>query len=114
MRGLTQWCVVWVAVSQPRISPSGTVAVIQTYPGSAPQALATTDLVDHLRDTVLPAFERHAGVPVLVGGFTAASVDFSHVLASKLPLFFSIVILLSALLLFAIFRSRVIPVQRRS
>jgi RND superfamily putative drug exporter len=98
-------------VTEPRISPSGTVAVIQAYPSSAPQAVATTDLVNHLRDTVLAAFEHRTGVPVLVGGFTAASVDFSHVLAGKLPLFFSIVILLSALLLFVIFRSLVIPVQ---
>jgi RND superfamily putative drug exporter len=99
------------AVTQPRIAPSGTVAVIQAYPNSAPQALATTDLVNHLRDTVLPALQRRTGMPVLVGGYAAASIDFSHVLASKLPLFFSIVILLSALLLLVIFRSVVIPVQ---
>ena len=73
--------------------------------------MATTNLVNHLRNTVLPAFEHRTGVPVLVGGFTAASIDFSHVLAGKLPLFFSIVILLSALLLFVIFRSLVIPLQ---
>ena len=48
---------------------------------------------------------------VLVGGFTAGSIDFSHVLSSKLPLFFGIVILLSAALLFVIFRSLVIPIQ---
>jgi RND superfamily putative drug exporter len=48
---------------------------------------------------------------VLVGGFTAGSIDFSHVLSSKLPLFVGIVVLLSALLLFVIFRSLVIPVQ---
>jgi RND superfamily putative drug exporter len=47
----------------------------------------------------------------LVGGFTAGSIDFSHVLSSKLPLFVGIVVLLSALLLFVIFRSLVIPVQ---
>ena len=100
-----------VAVTQPRIAPSGAVAVIQAYPDSAPQALATTNLVNHLRDTVLPAFERRTGVAVLVGGFTAGSIDFSHVLGSKLPLFFAIVILLSALLLLVIFRSIVIPIQ---
>jgi len=60
---------------------------------------------------VLPAFTRRTGVRVLVGGFTAASIDFSHVLGSKLPLFFGLVILLSALLLFVIFRSLVIPLQ---
>ena len=47
----------------------------------------------------------------LVGGFTAGSIDFSHVLSSKLPLFIGIVVVLSALLLFVIFRSLVIPVQ---
>jgi RND superfamily putative drug exporter len=50
-------------------------------------------------------------MPVLVGGFTAGSIDFSHVLASKLPLFIGLVVLLSALLLLVIFRSLVIPVQ---
>ncbi len=100
-----------VAVTAPRIAPSGTVAVLQAYPNSAPQAAATTDLVNRLRGTVLPAFERRTAVPVLVGGFTAGSIDFSNVLGSKLPLFFGIVILLSMLLLFVMFRSLVIPLQ---
>ena len=92
-------------------APSGNVAVIQAFPDSAPQAQATTNLVNHLRSDVLPAFEHRTGVPVLVGGFTAGSIDFSNVLSSKLPLFIGIVVLLSALLLFVIFRSLVIPVQ---
>jgi RND superfamily putative drug exporter len=100
-----------VAATQPRISPSGAVAVIEAYPDSAPQAVKTTDLVNHLRDDVLPAFDRKTGLTVLVGGFTAGSIDFSHVLSAKLPLFFGIVILLSALLLLVIFRSIVIPIQ---
>ncbi len=100
-----------VAVTPPRLGPSGTLAVIRVYPDSAPQAVATTNLVNHLRHDVLPPFEQRTGVTVLVGGFTAGSIDFSHVLSSKLPLFFGLVILLSALLLFVIFRSLVIPVQ---
>jgi RND superfamily putative drug exporter len=100
-----------VAVTQPQISPSGAVAVMRVYPSSAPEALATTELVNRLRGEVLPPFEHRTGTPVLVGGFTAGSVDFSHVLAGKLPLFFGIVILLSALLLLIVFRSLVIPVQ---
>ncbi len=100
-----------VAVTAPRVSPSGRVAVMQAYPASAPQDEATTNLVNHLRHDVLPPFEHANGVPVLVGGFTAGSIDFSHVLATKLPLFIGIVVVLSALLLFVIFRSLVIPVQ---
>jgi RND superfamily putative drug exporter len=99
------------AVAAPRISPSGDIAVIQVYPTSGPQSQTTTDLVNRLRHDVLPPIERRAAMPVLVGGFTAGAIDFSHVLASKLPLFIAIVVLLSALLLLVIFRSLVIPVQ---
>src|SRR5579862_6922084 len=100
-----------VAVTQTRLAPSGTTAVLRVYPASAPQALATTNLVNHLRNDVLPRFEHRTGVTVLVGGFTASSIDFSHVLSNKLPLFLGIVILLSALLLFVIFRSLLIALQ---
>jgi RND superfamily putative drug exporter len=100
-----------VAVTPPRIAPSGTVAVIEIYPGSAPQATATTNLVNHLRNDVVPPLARRIGAPVLVGGFTAGSIDFSHVLSGKLPLFIGLVVVLSALLLLVIFRSLVIPLQ---
>jgi RND superfamily putative drug exporter len=98
-------------VTPPRVSPSGKVAVIQVYPKSAPQASETTDLVNHLRGDVLPPIERQHGTRVLVGGFTAGSIDFAHVLGSKLPLFIGLVVVLSALLLFVMFRSIVIPIQ---
>ncbi|HEY2657152.1 MAG TPA: MMPL family transporter [Solirubrobacteraceae bacterium] len=98
-------------VTAPRIAPSGRVAVMEAYPKSAPQAAATTNLVNRLRDTVLPPLKQQHGVAVLVGGFTAGSIDFSHVLSQKLPLFIAIVVVLSALLLFVIFRSIVIPIQ---
>ncbi len=99
------------AVTAPRVSPSGTVAVIDVYPRSAPQASQTTNLVNHLRKSVLPPLEHRTAIPVLVGGFTAGSIDFSRVLGSKLPLFIGIVVVLSALLLLVIFRSVVIPIQ---
>ena len=100
-----------VAVTPPRTSPAGNVAVFEAYPGSAPQDAATTDLVNHLRHNVVPSIAHQSGMTVLVGGFTAGSIDFSHVLANKLPLFIGIVVVLSALLLFVIFRSIVIPIQ---
>jgi RND superfamily putative drug exporter len=99
------------AVAAPRVNPAGTVAVLTTYPASAPQDQATTDLVNHLRHEVLPPIVHRTGVPVLVGGFTAGSIDFANVLSSKLPLFIAVVVVLSALLLFVMFRSLVIPVQ---
>jgi RND superfamily putative drug exporter len=98
-------------VTAPQLSSSGRVAVIRAYPIAAPQSAATTDLVNRLRHQVLPPLEHRTGVPVLVGGYTAGSIDFSHVLSAKLPLFIGIVVGLSALLLFVLFRSLVIPVQ---
>ncbi len=100
-----------VAVTPPRVAPSGQVAVMEAYPASAPQAAATTNLVNQLRHEVLPPLKSSLHVDALVGGFTAGSIDFSNVLASKLPLFIGIVVVLSALLLLVIFRSLVIPLQ---
>jgi RND superfamily putative drug exporter len=60
---------------------------------------------------VIPPVERETGARVFVGGSTAAQVDFSHVLAAKLPLFVAVVIALASLLLLVVFRSLVIPVQ---
>jgi RND superfamily putative drug exporter len=100
-----------VAVTAPELAPSGNVAVMQVYPGSAPQDQATVDLVNDLRSNVGPKYASQTGATMLVGGFTAGSIDFSHVLASKLPLFIGLVIVLSAALLFVIFRSALIPVQ---
>ncbi len=100
-----------VAVTAPRVSPSGRVAVFRAYPASAPQDQATSNLVNDLRQKVLPPLERTRTTPVLVGGFTAGSIDFASVLSTKLPLFIAIVVVLSALLLFVMFRSIVIPLQ---
>jgi len=99
------------AVAPARTNPAGDVATISVYPSSSPQAYATTQLVQHLRDTVIPPLESQTGAKIYVGGVTAGSVDFASTLAQKLPLFIGVVVLLSALLLMIVFRSLVIPAQ---
>ena len=99
------------SVAPPRLNADGTAAVVVAYPTSSPQSAQTSSLVTHLRDSVIPPVERGSGARVYVGGATASQVDFSHVLSSKLPLFIGVVIAVSALLLLAVFRSLVIPVQ---
>ncbi|MGD0452141.1 MAG: MMPL family transporter [Solirubrobacteraceae bacterium] len=99
------------SVSAARVSPHGLTAVFNVYPRSAPQALASTELVTTLRERTLPPLASATGTTLLVGGANAAQIDFTHVLASKLPLFVGVVVLLSALLLFVVFRSLVIPLQ---
>ena len=91
--------------------PAGDAAVIVAYPTSSPQSAATSELVARLRHGVLPSVERATGARPYVGGATAAQVDFSHVLSSKLPRFIVAVIAVSTLLLLVVFRSLVIPLQ---
>jgi putative drug exporter of the RND superfamily len=99
------------SVATPRLNATGTTAALVVYPTTSPQSAQTSSLVTRLRDTVLPPIERSSGARVYVGGATASQVDFSHVLAAKLPLFIGVVVALAALLLLVVFRSLVIPVQ---
>jgi len=99
-------------VATPVILPAkgGTqVALIQVYPGSAPQDSATSTLINRLRTQTLPQAVSGTNVAVYVGGTTAIFADFSRVLTSKLPLFIGLVVILSFLLLAAVFRSLIIP-----
>jgi RND superfamily putative drug exporter len=99
------------SVAPPRVSASGNTAVDYVYPRSSPQAATTTDLVNSLRNRVLPPVARATGATLLVGGATATGIDFTHVLSNKLPLFITIVVVLAAILLLLVFRSVVIPLQ---
>ena len=58
-----------------------------------------------------PRRDRQRRPDVLVGGQTAIFEDFSGVLSQKLPLFIGVVVLLSFLLLMAVFRSLVVPLM---
>jgi putative drug exporter of the RND superfamily len=100
-----------VSVAPAKLNPTGEVATITVYPQSSPQALATTELVERLRDKVVPPLVKSTGMTVYVGGVTAGAVDFATTLGHKLPLFIGVVVLLSALLLLIVFRSLVIPLQ---
>jgi RND superfamily putative drug exporter len=98
-------------VSPPALSPDGRVATVTAYPRTGPQDAATTDTLDRVRENVVPGVEQETGARVEVGGFTASNKDFSQVVADKLPLFVGVVVLFSALLLLAVFRSVIIPIK---
>ena len=85
------------------------VSLIIAYPTSAPQDAATTDLINRVRATTIPEAVAGTGTTVYVGGTTAIFADFAKVLTSKLPLFIGLVVILSFLLLAAVFRSLLIP-----
>ncbi|MCX6519993.1 MAG: MMPL family transporter [Actinobacteria bacterium] len=79
----------------------------QAYPVSSPQDVETTELVERLRGESLPS----TGLDVNVGGFTAGSIDFSAYLGKRLPILIGAVLVLSFLLLMAVFRSLLVPLK---
>jgi RND superfamily putative drug exporter len=83
------------------------LALVIVYPESAPQDEATSGLVDVLRDEVIPA----TGADAMVGGITAASNDFASYLGGRMPLLIGVVLVLSFLLLMAVFRSVLVPLK---
>ncbi len=93
----------------PPVAADATVAPIQLYPKTAPQDLATTDLLFHLRDNVIPGATAGTGAKAYVGGFQAVTVDFTQVLERALPWFLLIVVGLGFLAMVVLFRSILVP-----
>jgi RND superfamily putative drug exporter len=100
-----------VAFASPPLPVADDLVVWQVVPASAPQDRATTELVHHLRDDVLPSATAGSDVEVLVGGFTAIAVDLSDYLGQRLFVFIGAVLLLSFLLLMLVFRSVLVPLK---
>jgi RND superfamily putative drug exporter len=98
-------------VTPPQLSPDGKIATVLAFPKSAPQDAGTSDLVNRLRDTTLPALESQTKATYLVGGATAAADDYASAVSKRLPIFILVVVGLSALLLMAVFRSLLIPLK---
>ncbi|MFI6704631.1 MMPL family transporter [Streptomyces sp. NPDC050509] len=93
------------------LNGSGNTALLTVVPESSPQSRHTSDLVDRLRDDVLPAAATGTSLAVYVGGVTASYDDFADIIVGKLPLFVGVVIALGSLLLLLAFRSVGIPLK---
>jgi RND superfamily putative drug exporter len=98
-------------VSPAVINEAGDTAVLTVVPTTSPQDEATEDLVDTLRDTVIPAATASADLNVAVGGMVASNLDVTRGVAERLPLFFGGVLLVSFVLLMMVFRSVVVPLK---
>jgi putative drug exporter of the RND superfamily len=98
-------------VTPPRINPAGDAALITVIPKSSPQDNATSDLVNRLRDDVIPNGVGSSGIDVKVGGVTAALEDQSSYMKDRLPLFIAGVVGLSFLLLLVAFHSPFISLK---
>jgi RND superfamily putative drug exporter len=95
----------------PQFNQQGDTAVLIVIPTTSPQDLRTQQLVHRLRGQVVPSVTRGTPIRALVGGETAAAVDSSNHLSQRLPLVIGAVVILSFLLLMAVFRSVAVPLK---
>ncbi|HWL45059.1 MAG TPA: MMPL family transporter [Ilumatobacter sp.] len=90
-----------------------TAAIAQVYSETSPQSIETEQLVERLRNEVVPAAEVAAGgqVEALITGMVPGNIDFSEYLSGRQLVFFGVVLLASFLLLMIVFRSVLVPVK---
>jgi putative drug exporter of the RND superfamily len=98
-------------VSPPRVNSAGDAALITVIPKSSPQDKATSDLVNRMRDQIVPHTLGTSGVTAHIGGVTAALEDQSDYMTGRMPLFIAGVVGLSFLLLLVAFHSPLISLK---
>jgi uncharacterized membrane protein YdfJ with MMPL/SSD domain len=100
-----------VQVSPAVVSRDRQAAMMIAYPATSEQDPATNALVNRLRDQVIPATEAGTGVRAYLTGPNAGSVDFANMVGQRLPWLVGVVVLLSMMLLTAMFRSVTVAVK---
>jgi len=99
------------AVGEPTLDKQNTVAVFTVLSKSEPWADETVDLVENLRETVIPQALKGTEASSYVGGQTAGYIDLASQIADKLPLMIAIVVALSFFVLLVAFRSLLVPIK---
>jgi putative drug exporter of the RND superfamily len=98
-------------VPPPRINAAGDAAIVTVIPKGSPQDKETSDLVNRLRDDVVPEELGDSGITAEIGGVTAALEDQSEYMKNRMPLFIAGVVGLSFLLLLVAFHSPLISLK---
>ncbi|MGN6215743.1 MAG: MMPL family transporter [Solirubrobacterales bacterium] len=98
-------------VPAPRFNSGASAAILTVIPTTSPQDAATSELVDELRGTTIPAALGNSGVTALVGGVNAALEDQSEYITGRMPWFIAGVVGLSFLLLLVAFHSPFISLK---
>ena len=99
------------SVSPATVDPNGDAAVFTAIPTTAPSSDATVNLVNNLRDNVIPAALKGTDLKAYVGGQTAGYIDLADRISEKLPSMILIVVVLSFLVLLLAFRSILVPLK---
>ncbi|BDZ41929.1 hypothetical protein GCM10025865_12280 [Paraoerskovia sediminicola] len=95
-----------VGVAPAAVSDDGTVFAFQVVPAEGPTSESTEELVHTLRD--LSPLD--GGVELGVAGAASGNIDISDKLSDALPLYLSVVVGLSLIILILVFRSIFVPV----
>jgi RND superfamily putative drug exporter len=98
-------------IPDPQINRDRTAAIVTVIPTTSPQDAETEDLVNRLRDDVVPRQLAGSGITAQIGGVTAALDDQSEYMKDRLPLFTAGVVGLSFLLLLVAFHSPLISLK---
>jgi RND superfamily putative drug exporter len=98
-------------VTLPLVNKKGDAAVYTVTATTAPSSRATEDLVNILRNDVIPKATKGKQMSADVGGTTASYIDLASEISSKLPLVIGIVLVLSFFLLLLAFRSLLVPLK---
>jgi RND superfamily putative drug exporter len=98
-------------VPTPQFNAGVDGAIVTVIPKGSPQDEATEDLVNRIRNDVVPTSLRGTGIKAEVGGVTAALEDQSEYMKDRMPLFIAAVVGLSFLLLLVAFHSPLISLK---
>ncbi|MGW0884924.1 MMPL family transporter [Streptomyces sp. NPDC002671] len=98
-----------VAAVQTAPSAGSSIEITQVVPTTAPEDKATSNLINHLRNTVIPQYTNGTTLHVYIGGLTATMIDFATVTTDKLPWLLLTIVGFGFLLLVLAFRSLLIP-----
>ncbi|HLL51827.1 MAG TPA: MMPL family transporter, partial [Thermomicrobiales bacterium] len=95
------------------VNSGSDVAVIRAVPRWSPDSPGPLELVERVRDTMVPNVLESQGVDaeVVVGGLSAQIVDITAESLRKLPVVVGLVVVLSFVLLALVFRSIAIPIK---
>ena len=96
------------AVVPAAVSDNGKVILLQIQPKDGPTAATTEQVVQDLRN-LDGNLKASPTATFGVTGLTATNIDLSEKLAQALPLYLGVVLLLSMLLMVAVFRSILVP-----
>jgi RND superfamily putative drug exporter len=98
-------------VTDPQVNAERDAAIVNVIPTTSPQAPETEDLVNRLREDVVPEELGTSGINAEIGGVTPALEDQSDYVTDRMPLFIAGVVGLSFLLLLIAFHSPLISLK---